>query len=227
MNPLMVHTVTTQLPCIGWESLNQAPEFLTFHFSLFVQLSRKAAVKMAETVPQYALMLTQQPKAVCLTDNALTLPVSRMFWMWTLRYVLQGGTAICMGSFSSSVRPEQLQDFFRLAGLTWEVGDFHRTTVYLNKEHVPEDLQPFLADIYSVKGMFLKGVHREEAWYLPGENSINEEIVWDREPVNTENTPVARAKVGDGYVCFVGDCRDEPESTMAILAMCGLHEARL
>lgn len=231
LHPLLSHTLATQRPRVGWIALNQAPQFLHFHMNLFTQISRKAAISHVSVSSQYLPFLRLHPRAICLTDNALPTPGLdpwfQRLWDATLDYVLRGGTVICMGSFSSSVRPEHLKAFFSMAGLLWEVGDFHRTTVYLNKEYVPEDLQPYLADVYSVKGMFLKGVDPAEAWYLPGEKSINEDIVWDKEPVNTENTPVARAKVGDGYVCFVGDCKIEPESRMAILAMCGLHEAGL
>ncbi|KAJ5569642.1 uncharacterized protein N7459_009072 [Penicillium hispanicum] len=221
-------TLAGQEPLIIFISLTHIEAFDRAYASLIFGMKQKAKLLRFEQPSGIKEYLLLRPKAVLLTDDALTWrhdnPLCLYIWDLVLRYVRNGGTVVCMGMFPSCTRPQDIKPFFSRAGLSWDMGDYHRTTVHLNKAHVPANVQPFLSESYSLKGMFLKGVDPTAAWYLPAEDSVNESIVWARERVNTANTPVAMAKVGDGYLGFVGDCNGELGSFKVILAMCGLCE---
>ncbi|KAK7219145.1 hypothetical protein V2G26_007148 [Clonostachys chloroleuca] len=126
---------------------------------LFTDLSRQADIQWGKE-PAAALDLLQQspaPSAVLITDAALTQRSSdTRVWEAILSYVRQGGTAIAMGHFSSFAKPNDIESFFAKAGLTWQVGAYHRTDVALNCE-LATTLAPDLSARYSLKALFLKG----------------------------------------------------------------------
>ncbi|KAB5513046.1 hypothetical protein GE09DRAFT_919546, partial [Coniochaeta sp. 2T2.1] len=74
-----------------------------------------------------------QPSAVLITDEALTGTKNARVWEAVLQYVRQGGTTVVMGLFASDVKPAAIK-FFAKAGLQWESGSYHRTTLVLNRE---------------------------------------------------------------------------------------------
>ena len=82
--------------------------------------------------------------------------------------------------------------------------------------------QAGLPEKYSQKAVFLKNVAKEAAVYLPSRDSRIESAVFSPEPVDCEQTPVVLAKVGEGWLGYVGDVNAESESDRVVLAMCGL-----
>jgi len=56
-------------------------------------------------------------KAVFLTDGALANPKHASVWDAVLKYARNGGTVVCMGCFSTSVRFDEMDAFFAKAGI--------------------------------------------------------------------------------------------------------------
>ncbi|KAK1657058.1 hypothetical protein BDP55DRAFT_708993 [Colletotrichum godetiae] len=172
---------------------------------LFTQLLEKASVQRAKK-PASALDLLQQqppPVAVLITDQGLTEGYPDV-WDAVIAYVRQGGTAIAM------------------AGLAWDSGAYHRTTVALNPQ-VAGSAAAKLPGRYSQKALFLKGVHSTAVMYGPDQTSVTESLVFPSERVgDVTQAAISFAKVGDGKIGYVGDVNVEEGTDAAILAMCGL-----
>ena len=104
-----------------------------------------------------------------------------------------------MGHFSSFVKPLAIKPFFAKAGLQWEVGEYHRTTLVLNREAVGDDLATKLLPKYSQKAQFLKNVVSADAWYHTDEDSVVESRVFAPISVNNAGeTAVALANIEHG-----------------------------
>ena len=72
---------------------------------------------------------------------------------------------------------------------------------------------------YSQKAVFLAGVSRGDAIYVPSSRSRTQSMVFAPESVDVGQTPVALAKVGDGLVGYVGDVNNEEGSQAVVHAM--------
>ena len=83
----------------------------------------------------------------------------------------------------------------------------------LNTGSLPQD--------YSQKAVFLKNVPTAAAVYRPSGFSTTESHVFAAAPVNTAQTPIVFAKVGEGWLGYVGDVNNEAGSQSVVLAMCG------
>ncbi|KAK1658507.1 hypothetical protein BDP55DRAFT_593994 [Colletotrichum godetiae] len=191
--------------------------------SLFTQLLENASVQRAKK-PASALDLLQQhppPAAVLITDQGLTEGHPNV-WDAVITYVRQGGTAIAMGHFSSFVKPDNIRPFFTKAGLDWDSGVYHRTTVTLNPQ-VAGSAAARLPARYSQKALFLKGVHPTAVMYGPDQTSVTESHVFPSERVrDLTQAAISFAQVGNGKIGYVGDVNVEEGTDAAILAMCGL-----
>lgn len=194
------------------------------HSNLVDAIAAKAVIKRA-TKPQAALtyLTNNTPSAIIVTDPAIVRPKPALKVMneKIIEYVRNGGTAILATHFGSFVRPRDLDLWFRVSWhLPWRIGDYHRTTVYLNSEcrfnraGLPEE--------YSQKATFLKNVPKDAAVYLPSRSSTVESNVVPPDPVDCEQTPVVCARIGEGWLGYVGDVNNEVWSQEVILAMCGL-----
>lgn len=108
------------------------------------------------------------------------------------------------------------------------MGDYLRTTVYLNLNvNTAADVgggrfAHGLPGTYSLKAVSLKGVARDHVVYGPTDLSRVERFGGAGESVDPRQSPVVFAKVGDGWLGYVGDVNGEVESTAVIVAMCGL-----
>ena len=80
-----------------------------------------------------------------------------------------------------------------------------------------------LAKAYSMKALHVAKPGEFEAIYSPTDESRNESNVFDQGEIKDLNeAPVAFAKVGKGWVGYVGDVNNEAESQTVILAMLDL-----
>jgi hypothetical protein len=206
-------------------SLNCQSWFDETYDSLLAGLESKASIQRAKRAGSAIRRLSEQPlpSAVLITDEALTKKKNAHVWEAVLQYVRQGGTSVVMGHFSSFVPPLKMKPFFAKAGLPWEVGSYHRTTVVLNREAVGDDnVAAALPLSYSQKALFAKNVAPADAWYRPDEDSVVESRVFPPTSVNNVGeSPVVLARVGDGRLGYVGDVNAEQGTDAAILAMCG------
>ncbi|KAI0889043.1 uncharacterized protein GGS22DRAFT_152988 [Annulohypoxylon maeteangense] len=206
-------------------SLNLQPYFDEIYRSLLTELGTKGKLHRVKKADTAIRLLSENPRpsAVLITDEALTDQKNAHVWEAVLQYVRQGGTAVAMGQFSSFVKPNKMKPFFSKAGLPWESGSYHRTTLVLNQEVVGDVLAAKLVSRYSQKALFVKPVAFEDAWYQTNENSVHESHVFAPTSVNNEGeTAVALARVGEGKLGYLGDVNAEKGSEAVILAMCGL-----
>ncbi|KAI5854486.1 hypothetical protein GGS23DRAFT_590703 [Durotheca rogersii] len=212
-------------PRIVLISLNWQPYFDEAYGSLLTELGSKASLQRAKKTGSAIRLLSEQPQpyAALITDEALTNAKNARVWEAVLQYVRQGGTSVIMGLFASYVKPMAIKPFFAKAGLQWEVGSYHRTTLVLNREVVANDLATKLPPQYSQKAVFVKNVAFTDAWYHTDENSVVESRVFAPTNANIAGeTAVALASIGRGKLRYVGDVNTEKGSFAVILAMCGL-----
>ena len=189
---------TATRPRVLLISLSLEPWFDEMYDQLLEKLGMKATIQRAKT-PGAALRAISEnaPSAILVTDAAPTTPEHTQVWDEILKHVRQGGTAVCMGHFSTFVKPLDMKPFFERAGLQWEAGAYERTTVALNRDAAGNDLAASLPLRYSQKAIFLKNVDSAAAWYRPNEDSVIESHVFAPTPAtNLQETPVAFATVG-------------------------------
>jgi len=212
-------------PTILLISLNSHSWFDEMYDTFLTGLESKAIIQRARKGGPTIRRLSEQPppSAALITDEALTNEENAHVWEAVLQYVRLGGTSVVMGHFPTFVSPPKMKPFFARAGLPWEVGSYHRTTVKLNIEAVGnDDLAATLPPKYSLKALFVKNVASSDAWYRPDEDSVVESRVFAPTSVNNVGeSPVVLARVGDGRLGYVGDVNAEEGSDSAILAMCG------
>ena len=188
-------------PSVLLVSLHLQPFFDDMYGSLLAELKSKATLRRAEEANLAIRLLSEEPPplAALVTDEALTTKQNARVWDAVLQYVRQGGTSIVMGTFSGFVKPNNIRPFFSKAGLQWEAGSYHRTTVILNEEAVGPNLAAYLPLKYSQKAVFVKNVAPTDAWYRTDENSVVESRVFVPASANVAGeAPVAIARVEKG-----------------------------
>ena len=195
--------------------------------NLFDTFSARATVEHVST-PQNAstYLANNTPNAIIVTDPAIleARPIPRGVSSQIIQYVRSGGTVVLATLFSSLVRPNDLNRWFQESwGLPWQRGDYHRMTVHLNPSFQVERFnEGSLLESCSQKATFLKNVPRNASVYLSSGFSSTESRVFPSAPVDTAQTPVVFAKVGEGWLGYVGDVNNESGSQSIVLAMCGL-----
>lgn len=225
----------TEKPAIMLLSLNREPHFDTMYSNLLTHLSTNATIKATNNASAILDHLAaNQPAAILITDAALVGPTHEAFsavLSALAEYVRRGGTAIFCCHFASHAAPDALDGFFGAAfGLPWRRGEYYRTTFALNAaaaKHVvvggKAQQRRRLAAAYSQKAVHLQDVANAQAVYLPTAESKLESLVFTAERIEDRaQTPVAWARVGEGWVGYVGDVDAEGESDEVVLAMCGL-----
>lgn len=108
--------------------------------------------------------------------------------------------------------------------LSWEWGDYHRTTFALN----PAFRSVFgarafgrLQQSYSMKTVHLKEVSTEAKIYIPNRDSRTQSLVFPPGRVDTAQCPAVLEKHGEGYVGFIGDVNNEVGTQTLLMAMLG------
>lgn len=149
-------------------SLNFQPYFDDIYGSILAQLRSKANLYHAKEADSAIRLLSDEPTplVVLITDEALSINRNVGVWNAVLQYVRHGGTSVVMGNFPSFVRPNSIKPFFTKAGLQWEAGSYHRTTLVLNQEPTDHDLAAKLPSQCNLKALFVKNVAPSDAWYV-------------------------------------------------------------
>jgi hypothetical protein len=210
-------------PTVLLLSLDKQPYFDEQYAQLIDSMADRATLKRASK-PQQALtfLSSNTPDAIFATDPALTKAKFSAVLDSVKSYVVNGGTVVLAGHFSSFMKPLDIGRWFSTKwGLPWESGDYHRTTVHLNSQAQALPIQG-LPSSYSQKAVFLKNVASNAAWYLPSTESRTESRVFAPASVDTQQTPVAFGAIGSGHLGYIGDVNGEEGSTAVVLAMCGL-----
>jgi hypothetical protein len=143
-------------------------------------------------------------------------------------YVRNGGTLVLGGLFSAQIRPNDLGRYMREKwDLPWEAGSYYRTTIFLNRAVVNRPTSGLLSS-YSHKAVFLKHVDPNMAWYVATDRSVIESLVPLPGPgIELLETSTAFARLGNGWIGYVGDVNGEEGTTAVVLEMLGLTSSYL
>ena len=213
------------LPTILLISLELEPYFDELYTPQIDLLAAHATLQRTQTTDATLRVLTSPtpPHAVLLTDAALTQKKHIQTWDAVLGYVRNGGTAVCMGHFTSFIKPPRFVPFFSRAGLQWDQEEYLRTTVCLQRGNCPDRYWGAVPERYSQKAVFLKNVDSGDVWYRTGKESVPESLVWGSVSVRElVGAAVALARVGEGRLGYIGDVNAEVESGRVLVALCGL-----
>ena len=174
-----------------------------------------------------ALVSASLPNVVVVSDAALADKDHSAILEKLVEYTNNGGTLIFAMSFSSFFPMGRAREFFQRWGLSWDAGDYHRTTVGLNPAGVPHPLSvTALFPSFSMKALHLKNVSPECSVYYPTPESRIESHVFPPDKIRPEQatqTPAAFAPVGRGFLGYIGDVNGEQGSTRLIIEMCGVR----
>jgi hypothetical protein len=203
------------------------PEFLlqSVYGHLMDAIKAKSNLKYAKTTQEALALFNQNgsPKGVFLTDPGIIESKNNAVSQKLTEYVRSGGNVVMGGLFSSFVNLDEMGTYMREKwNLPWEPASYHRTTLSLNQAVVMRPTSS-LPSSYSQKAVSLKNVDPGMAWYVATDDSVVESIVPLPGPgVQPLETPVAFAKLGNGWVGYVGDVNAEKGTTAVILTMLDL-----
>ncbi|PIL32503.1 transporter [Ganoderma sinense ZZ0214-1] len=202
-------------------------------YAQFYQALRKNATvtevqqpRAAQAALSASASASPRPDAVILSDPALTNPKHKKLLASLVDYTRSGGTVVLALQFSNHLKPAQTRPFFARWGVPWDRGSYFRTTTALNPAGIPAPLNSAaLLPSVSAKAVHVKDAPRAHAVYLPTAASHVESRVFARDPITGEmaqESPAVCARVGEGYLGYVGDVNGEQGSTRLIFEMCGV-----
>lgn len=212
-------------------SLHPQPGFYRKYRSLVSRVLQVASLEQANRPIPAMRALGENPKAVIITDDSLAMAKYSAVWGAVIRYMQNGGTAICMGDFSCRLRAEHFRTFFSRAGLEWEYESFGLCQSILNTAFLPKEITDLLPATHFAKAVHLTSVG-DASWYrlqhiVKRKPDRDEDAMSDEKTppwtILKDSTPVAMAQVANGYMGFVGDVNPSEESNLVVIAMCGLY----
>ncbi|KAK7438433.1 hypothetical protein VKT23_018046 [Stygiomarasmius scandens] len=187
-------------------------EFNTRHAHLLSNIQSRTNL-MPDSHP-YKLGDTSKISCILINDPEVLRPENKPYIDSVVEYVRGGGRVVFAGMFSSLVNAPTLDEMWkRIFGLPWKMGSYYQSEVELSKESVLEKANTSLGlkQTLSMKAVHLRDAGAGDTVYCPkGKN-------YDRE------APVLFARMGEGYVGYVGDVNGEEDSTDITLAMLGLN----
>lgn len=164
------------------------------------------------------------PKVIIATDHGLTEPDNAESLAKVVSYVRNGGLLIFGLDFPDLVDIDAFNQLFTQEfGLPWKRGDYHRADFQVNPNctlptGATRDLLP---QPYSMKAVHIANAHPHEKILLPVLGGISPSRVFPQALTGQEQAAVVCAKVGSGFVAYVGDVNNEDQSNDVILALCG------
>jgi hypothetical protein len=95
---------------------------------------RIVRARKPDAAQRYLSNSQNKPIAILITDPGAVNPSNAAVLNLVKEYVQKGGIAVFMASFSSFMRPDDMDKLWKEQwGLNWRMGDYHRTDVYLNR----------------------------------------------------------------------------------------------
>ncbi|KAL1942221.1 hypothetical protein VTO73DRAFT_6285 [Trametes versicolor] len=224
--PTTSKTAVPPKPNILVISLEKEPYIEEIHDQLYRALRKNATVTevLDARSANRALSSPTHPSAILVSDAAVTRPAHAALLARLIEYTRGGGRVVLGMQLSNHFQLDTVGPFFRKWGLAWDKGSYHRTTFGLNPAGVPAPLDPStLFPAVSMKAVHLKNVPRECAVYLPTPASRLESIVHASTPITgdkAQESPAVWARIGDGYLGYIGDVNGEQGTTRLTLEMC-------
>ena len=194
--------------------------------SLIDNLYKSAQLKRAKTASGAIQYLeANNPRSILVTDEGLTTTENRAVLDKVVSYVRNGGLVIVGLHFPSFTNMDAFDKFFdETFSLTWQHGDYHRSDFQLNPScSLPTGVASnSLPAPYSMKVLHVKNARPYEKIFIPVADAITQSHVFPPEYVDQAQAAVVGAKVGNGYLAYVGDVNSEEGSDNIILSLCGL-----
>lgn len=207
-------TTSSQETFILLLSLENFSFFDEIHTHLLSGLRSKTRVEQASTANDATKFLSSPNlKAVLVVDPGITSAKHSRVSQSLHKFVHDGGIAVFAGLFSSFISPPDMKKFWSTPwNLSWQMGSYGRRDFDLQSSAVAGMGENSLTVSYSMKAVSLQGIEKKHAVYLESENSGN-----------GLEAPVVRARVGKGYLGYLGDVNAEEESTAVVLTLLGLN----
>jgi hypothetical protein len=103
-------------------------------------------------------------------------------------------------------------------------GDYHRTTFQANPScNLPTSVvKDGFPSAYSMKVLHVQNARQHEKIFVPVPGGTTQSRVFPPNHVDEAQAAVVGAKIGDGFLAYVGDVNGEEGSDKVILALCGL-----
>jgi hypothetical protein len=140
-------------------------------------------------------------------------------------YVRDGGLVIVGLHFPNHTTMDVFDRFFNETfDLPWQHGDYHRSEFEFN----PSCSLPIgvvscrLPAPYSMKVLHVKNARPDEKIFVPVADAMTQSNVFPPEYVDHAQAAVVGAKVGNGYLVYIGDVNAEEGSDNIILSLCSL-----
>ncbi|EMD35999.1 hypothetical protein CERSUDRAFT_156746 [Gelatoporia subvermispora B] len=215
-------------PAILMVSLQKVDWLDSGYSQLYSGLRKNAIVSEILTVrAAKRAMASSKPSAILVTDSTISKPAYSDFLKELVAYTRAGGRVILGAQFSSYFQPDQGPRFFSQWGMpTWDIGSYHHTVFALNPAGIPPPLDPAtLFPEYSIKAVLIRGAPRDAAVYLPSPSSRVQSNVFPNVKVTgaqLEESPALWARVGDGFLGYIGDVNGEQASIRLMIEMCGV-----
>jgi hypothetical protein len=194
--------------------------------SLIDNLYKSARLKRAKTASGAIQYLeANNPSSILVIDEGLTMAENRAVLDKVVSYVRNGGLVIIGLHFPCFTNMITFDKFFNETfSLPWRHGDYHRTSFQLNPScSLPTGAASnSLPAPYSMKALHVKDAQPHEKIFVPVANATTQSHVFPPEYVDQSQAAVVGAKVGNGYLAYIGDVNSEEGSDNIILSLCGL-----
>ncbi|KAF9009607.1 hypothetical protein BDQ17DRAFT_1235517, partial [Cyathus striatus] len=194
---------------------------------LLSSLRATLEVKQAFTKDMALAYLSQPGLAgVYITDTGIIRKNNVAVLKRLMDYVKNNGGRVCVGSaFPGNITASEFEEFFRAWGLNWKYGSYHRTTFTLNTSHPLASSNSPLLKSYSMKAQHIDNISESPdiMFYRATEDSHLESHVFAPVKITKlDESPAVAARVGKGWLNFVGDVNGESESTRTVMAILGV-----
>ncbi|KAI9769772.1 MAG: hypothetical protein M1840_003766 [Geoglossum simile] len=195
------------------------------HSSLIDSLYGSALVKRAKTASGAVKYFeANNPGCILVTDEGLTKTENRAVLDKVVAYVRNGGLVVVGLHFTNFTNMDAFDQFFETLGLPWRRGDYQRSDFRLNPScSLPTGVaSSSLPAPYSMKVLHIKNAQPHEKIFIPVADAMSQSHVFAPEYVDQAQAAVVGARIGNGYLAYVGDVNSEKGSDNIILSLCGL-----
>ena len=137
-------------------------------------------------------------------------------------YVNEGGRLLVAGFFPTNINRPDSQKFFNAFGLDWCRRGYGKQTYKLNTNTEALKKPKVLPEQLTLRSLNLAGVAPEDVVYATS-NEAKESLETNGQAGMLEEWPVVQARVGRGWVGYVGDVRVSGEGVdIVLLGLLGL-----
>ncbi|KAL0575379.1 hypothetical protein V5O48_006592 [Marasmius crinis-equi] len=203
-------------------SLQNEDWFHEMYGHVFSALREKVQIKQALTSDTaFSYLASPDLVGVLITDYGVADANHATLLRKLVDYAKAGGLVVAGANFSNHMTGARA--FFQPWGFQWQKGSYHRTTFQKNSAAGIVESNPSLPQTYNAKALHLTGLAQANAVYLPAPDAQVQSLVFPATSVrNFEESPVVHAKVGKGYLGYIGDVNAEKDTTSILFAMLGL-----